>query len=236
MWQRGVHAKLRKTSGAKKQFRDQAEAYNTSNVARETPAAIIESPKRYVKGVSRQVPVTSEDATGPLPEIGDDNDIGLVISRPGFQPCLPFAHVVGCSEVCVSVTTPDLQPTELVDQKEVDHAGDRVGAIHRRRAILQDVDVINHWKRNQVNVHAAAESDAVQRTKGDTFAVNQYEGFFGQQAAQIELDRTITAIADVLVDGAACFLRQKSCQVHCVADAQFFDVCRTIGIHWVRPN
>ena len=189
-----------------------------------------------MKRVSRQVPVRTEKAASTLPEIGDDNDIGLVISRPGFDPCLPFAHDVGCSEICVPITAPDLQSTELVDQKEVDHAGDRVGAIHRRRAILQDVDVINHWKRNQVNVHAAAESDAVQRTKGDTFAVNQYEGFFGQQAAQIELDRTITAIADVLVDGAACFLRQESCQVRCVADAQFFDVCRTIGIHWVRPN
>src|SRR5205823_4509034 len=207
-----------------------------SNLAGKTPTAIIESPKWYLKRVSRQVPVRTEKAASTLPEIGDDNDIGLVISRPGFDPCLPFAHVVGCSEICVPITAPDLESTELVDQKEVGHAGDRVGAIHRRRAILQDVDVINHWKRNQVNVHAAAESDAVQRTKGDTFAVNQYEGFFGQQAAQIELDRTITAIADVLVDGAACFLRQKSCQVRCIADAQLFDVCWTIRIHRIRAD
>ena len=131
-------------------------------LAGNSPAAIIASSPGYLKRVAGNVPVTAEEAAGTLPEIGDDNDIGLVISGPGFQPCLPFAHVVGCSEVCVPVTPPDLQPTELVDQKEVDHAGDRVGAVHRRRAILQDVDVINHRKRNQVNVHTAAEPDGVQ--------------------------------------------------------------------------
>src|SRR6266566_2584287 len=132
-------------------------------MARESPAASIESSPGYVKApVSRQVSVTTKQAASTLPEIDNDNDIGLVISRPGFQPCLPFAHVVGCPEVCVPVTPPDLQPTELVDQKEVDHASDRVGAIHRRSTILQDVDVINHRKRKEVNVHTAAEPDGVQ--------------------------------------------------------------------------
>src|SRR5437762_7207554 len=159
MWQRGVHAKYRGPARAEEHFWDQAVELNT---ARLRPTATLESPKRYVKGVTGQVAVAAEKPTGTLPEIGDDNDIGLVISGPGFQPCLPFAHVVGCSKVCVPVTPSDLQPTELVDQKEVDHAGDRVGAIHRRRAILQNIDVINHWKRNQVNVHTSTEPDGVQ--------------------------------------------------------------------------
>ena len=71
-----------------------------------------------------------------------------------------------------------------------------------------------------------------QRTKGDAFSVNEHEGLFGQQAAHVELDMTITAIGDVQVDGAACLLWQKSCQVRCVADTQFFDVCRTIRLIW----
>src|SRR5439155_1491739 len=84
-----------------------------------------------------------------------------------------------------------------LDQKEVNHAGDGVGAVHRRGAVLQDVDVIDHGKRNQVNVHASAESDGVQRTKGDTFSVNEHQGFFGQQAAQVELDGAVPASATV---------------------------------------
>src|SRR5438046_4847138 len=111
-------------------------------------AAIIDPTPGYFKGVTGEFPVAAEKAAGALPEIGNDHNVGLIISRAGFQPRLPLAHIVRRSEVCVPVTAPYLQPTELVYQKEVDHAGDRVGAIHSRRAILQDVDVINHheWK------------------------------------------------------------------------------------------
>ena len=82
----------------------------------------------------------------------------------------------------------------------------------------------------------AAEPDRIQRTKSDTFSVNEHQGFFAQQAAQVELDSTVAAIANVQIRGAACFLWQESCQVCCIADAQFFDVCRTIRIHWVRAD
>ena len=231
-----VHAELRKTTGAEKHCRGQAEAYKTSNVARESPTPNIASSPGNLKGVSRDVPVATEDATGTFPEIGDDNDIGFVISRSSLKPCLPLAHLIGCSEVCVPVAAPDLQPTELVNQKEVDHAGDRVGPIHRRRAVLQDIEVINHWKRNQINVHASAESDGVQRTKGDTFSVNQHQGFFRQQAAHVELHSAVPAIGDVQVGGSPRLLRQKSCQVRCIADAQLFDVCRSIRIDRIRAD
>src|SRR5439155_2277507 len=105
---------------------------------------------------------------------------------------------------------------ELVDQKEVNHAGDGVGAVHRRGAVLQDVDVIDHGKRNQVNVHASAESDGVQRTKGDTFSVNEHQGFFGQQAAQVELDGAVPASATVQFLVPARRLGQKRCRFLCM--------------------
>src|SRR5207249_8531076 len=127
------------------------------DAAGEIPAAVIESPKRYLKRVTGDVPVAAEDAAGTLPEIGNHHNVGLVISRAGFQPCLPLAHIVGGSQVCVPVTPPNLQPTELVYQKEVDHAGDRVRAINSRGAIFQDVDVINHHEGKKVNVHTSAE-------------------------------------------------------------------------------
>src|SRR6266478_2843971 len=173
MRQRGVHAKLRKTSGAEKHFREQAEL---SNAARFTRVASIEPTPGSLKGVTGNVPVAAEDP-----------------------------------------------------------AGNRVGAIHSRRAILQYVDVIDHREGNEVNVHASAEPAGVQRTKGDTFSVNEHQGFFGQQAAQVELYSTVTTSA-VEVDGAASFLRQKRCQVGSVADAQFLDVCRTIGVHRIGTD
>src|SRR6266403_15502 len=112
MRQRGVHAKLRKTSGAEKHVREQAEL---SNAARFTRVASIEPTPGSLKGVTGNVPVAAEDAAGPLPGIGNDHNVGLVITAAGFQPCLPLAHVVGRSQICVPVTAPDLQTTEFVD-------------------------------------------------------------------------------------------------------------------------
>ena len=81
----------------------------TSNVAGKSPAAIVEPTPGYLKRVTGKVPVAAEEATGALPEIGNDHNVGLVISGAGFHPCLPLAHVVGRSQVCVPVTAPDLQ-------------------------------------------------------------------------------------------------------------------------------
>src|SRR4029077_15549903 len=102
----------------------------------------------------RQVPVATEDPASAFPEIRNDHNFSLVISCAGFDPCLPFTHVVRRAQVGVSVIARDLQPTKLVDQKEVNHAGDRVGAVYGGGAIFQDIDVIDHRKWNQVNVHA----------------------------------------------------------------------------------
>src|SRR5215470_18064365 len=104
--------------------------------------------------------VPAKKATSALPEIGNHYDISLVISSTGFQPCFPLAHVVGCSQVCVPIAAPDLQATEFVDQEEVDHASHCIRTIHSRGAILEDVDVIDHWEGNEVNVLAFAGAGA----------------------------------------------------------------------------
>src|SRR5206468_2945763 len=118
--------------------------------------ARIEPTPRYGKSVTGKIPVTAKDAAGTLPEIGNDHNVGLVITRAGFQPRLPFAHIIGRSQVRVPITAPDLQAAKLVYQKEVDHTCHRIGAIHSRRAILQDVDVIDHREGKEVNVRTLA--------------------------------------------------------------------------------
>src|SRR5262245_41654493 len=121
MWRRSVCTE--------KQARDQPDPDKPSNVAREIAAAIIKSAKANEIPIGRNVAVAAEKATGALPEIGNDHNIGLVISGAGFQPSLPLAHVIGCSEIGVAISTPDLQATEFVDQEEVDHASDRVRSV-----------------------------------------------------------------------------------------------------------
>src|SRR5438552_12899853 len=152
MWQRGVHAERRETALARtgvgeKQARDQAAA---CNAARFIPAARIKSAKRYKEPVGRNIAVTTENATGTLLEIGNHHNVGLVVSGAGFEPCLPLAHLIGGSQVCVPVGSPDFQTAEFVEQKKVDHTSDCAGAIHSRGAILEEVRVIDHPKRKQV--------------------------------------------------------------------------------------
>src|SRR5947207_2591653 len=102
MRQRSVHTDRRKTGRAEKQPGNQA---TVLHAAREIPAACIKSAKWNKETIGRNVPVTAENAAGALPEIGNHHNVGLVITGTGFQPCLPLAHVVGGSEVCVPISS-----------------------------------------------------------------------------------------------------------------------------------
>src|SRR5438128_9327394 len=124
MRQRCVHAKLRETPRPKKQPWDQPAIYDAARFFRATSVA---SAKGYVKRICRQIPVAAKETASALPEIRNHYNVSLVISGAGFDPCFPLAHVVGCPEVRIPVAAPDLQAAEVVDQKEVNHAGNRVG-------------------------------------------------------------------------------------------------------------
>src|SRR5262245_11370166 len=142
-----------------KYARDQAAA---SQAAGEISAARIKAPKRAEISIGRNIAVATENATEALPEIGNNHDISFVVSGAGLNPCFPLAHFIGRSHVCISVSAPNLQATEFVDEEEVDHAGDRVRSIHSRGAIFKDVHVIDHRERYQVDVRASAEAGNAQ--------------------------------------------------------------------------
>src|SRR5438034_9620625 len=154
MRQRGIHTEYWLPAGAEKEARQQAA---TLNATRKVAAACVEPSKRNKEAVGGNVPVTAENSAFALPEIGYHHDVCLVITGAGLEPCLPLAHFIGRSHVCISVSGPNLQATEFVDQEEVDHTSDGVGSIHSRGAIFKDVNVIDHRERYQVNVRASAE-------------------------------------------------------------------------------
>src|SRR5256714_5077288 len=226
---RDVRSRMRcRSVRAEKQTGNQTLAMHS---ARFVPTANIESSKWNKIAVTGNVAVTAEQATRALVEIGDHHDVGLVIARAGFQPRFPFTHIVGTAEVCIAVRATDFQATELVDQEEIDHTSDGICSVHRRSAILQDIDVIDHGEGNQLDVVATEYCSLC-----DALAVYQNQGLFWQNAAQVQLDGTVAAIGDVLVNGAARLLRDKRGQVGCVTDTQLLDVLRAIGVHRVRAG
>ena len=90
-------------------------------------------------------------------------------------------------------------------QKNVDHTCHRIAAINGRGAILQDVDVINHWERNEIDVHPGGAGPRRSRSStanyGSALSIDKNQRFFGQQTTQVWYDAAISAIGDVLVDG-----------------------------------
>src|SRR5206468_3711438 len=169
--------------------------------------------------------------------IGNDHDISLVIAGAGFDPCLPLAHLIGGSEVCVPVSPPNLESTEFVYQKEVDHTRYGVRAIHSRGAILEDVDVIDKGEGNQVNVVTAANPAAAQRLTGVPFAINQNQRLFGEYTAQVQFNGAgRLSVVEVLVGGTARLLWNDILQILGAPDTQSLDVLWPVGVHRVRAG
>src|SRR5919198_6638324 len=101
MRRRRVHSKLCWPRRSEEQPGNQPTACHTPG---EVAAACIEASKRQKEAIRRDVTITTENAIETLPEIGDHNDVCLVIARAGFDPCVPFAHLVGSSQVCVPIS------------------------------------------------------------------------------------------------------------------------------------
>ena len=102
MWRRRVRAE--------KQARNQAER---SDAAGEICTAEIKStPANCVRVTAKETVVVVDGGT--IVKIGNDHNIGLVISHAGFEPNLPLTRIVGGTHVCVPIAASDLKATELV--------------------------------------------------------------------------------------------------------------------------
>src|SRR5437870_8211303 len=117
MWRRRVRTE--------KQSRDQTQI---SDAAGKIPTAKINSTPSKRLRISGNVAVATEDSS-PIVGIGNDHYISLVISRAGNHPRLHLARIVGGAQIRVADTAADLETTEFVSQKDVDHTCDRIAAI-----------------------------------------------------------------------------------------------------------
>jgi hypothetical protein len=80
------------------------------------------------------------------------------------------------------------RPVELLARDDVDDARDRVRAVDRRRAILEDLDAVDHGERDRVEVGRRGDT-AGRRAVDPAHAVDQHEHALGAEVAQVGLDR-----------------------------------------------
>ena len=84
----------------------------------------------------------------------------------------------------------ELQPPEITARHEVGDAADRVGAVSRRRALLQYLQPADRDRRNSVHI----DETPADETRGDryvTAAVEQHERPRGAEAAQVDVGHVL---------------------------------------------
>ncbi len=95
---------------------------------------------------------------------------------------------------------------EVLLSDDVDNAGDGVGAVGRRCAVLQDLDAFDGGVGNGVQVDEVTRRVVGQRIVGHTHAVDEDQGRVRRQAAQRNAGGAgceVTASGPVVVHGAA---------------------------------
>src|SRR5205814_9818932 len=113
---------------------------------------------------------------------------GLVVTGTCEQVAGFFTSIIGETKVGVAVAGVNLQTTEAVDQEDVDHAGHSFGAVNRRGAVLQDVDVVDQTKREPVEINRRRSG------VGKSSTVLQNQGLFWIDTAQTDTGAAVTTV------------------------------------------
>src|SRR5438094_5942653 len=96
------------------------DSYIGINLARFIGATGIAPAKGYRLRVTGNIAVGAVNSL-PIVGIGNDKDVGLVISRTCYQPSLCLARIIGGTQIRIADTAADLETAEFVFQKNVDH-------------------------------------------------------------------------------------------------------------------
>ena len=159
-----------------------------------------------------------------------NHDVCLVVTGTCEQVACFFTAIVGETKVGVAVAGVNLQTTEAVDQEYVDHASHSFGAVNRRGAILQDVDVVDQTKREPVEINRRRARG------GESSTVLQNEGLFWIDTAQTDTGAAVATVGVVLSRVGSCRGRNSQHQVGRSAHTQSSDVVPAISIDRVRSD
>src|SRR5437660_10349470 len=117
-----------------------------------------------------------------------NHDVCLVVTGTCEQVARFFTAIIGETKVRVAIAGVNLQTAEATDQEHVDHASHSLGAVNRRRAILQDVDVVDQTKREPVEINRRRARG------GESSSVLQNEGFFWIDTTQADTGTAVTTV------------------------------------------
>ena len=109
-------------------------------------------------------------------------------------------EVVGLTEAVALVVHAEVGvgfcTVKALAQDHVDHAGDRVGTVDRRRAVLQHFDPLDRSGRDRVEIDRAAETCATDPAT----TVHQHESAVGAEVAQADTGFAVAAVVEGAVE------------------------------------
>ena len=108
----------------------------------------------------------------------------------------------------------------VVLQYDVDHAGDRVGAVGRRGTVLQHLDPLDLVQRDVVEVDAAGVA------LNETLAVHQHQRTFHAQVSQVDAGGAAAAVVRGVVETGRADLGQLGQHVFQRLRLRVRDLCR----------
>src|SRR5439155_2899782 len=195
----------------------------------EIAAAAVKAAKQVLVRVVRNVSIARINGRRVVnPRV--NHDVCLVVTGTCEQVARFFTAIVGETKVGVAVAGVNLQTTEAMDQEHVDHACHSFGAVNRRGAVLQDVDVIDQTKREPVEINRRRSG------VGKSSTVLQNQGFFWIDTAQTDTRAAITTVGVVLSRVRSGRRRNSQHQVGRSAYTQPSDVIAAISIDRVRAD
>ncbi len=118
----------------------------------------------------------------------------------------------------------DVDAIEFLLQDDIDHPGDGIRAVDRRGAAAEDLDAVDHDRRDVRQVGEVHRAAIGGRVVGDAPAVDQHQRVVGAEIAQVEgVGRRLPGVAVVLALGHAGVLGLRLQGLEDVAVATVLD-------------
>ena len=158
--------------------------------------------KHHERDASRAERQARDGYRRDRPVAGHDRIVLGVLDAERDVPAITTASITefgiaadAIAMVGFAVIGTQLGALEIPAGDDVDDAGDGIGAVDRRRAILQDFDPFDQGQRNRGKIHRAVQP------ADPALAVHQHQRAVGTEAAQVDQFAGVGAVVDVAVLG-----------------------------------
>ncbi len=172
--------------------------------------AEVKAAARLHVGVLRVGAIAEVDRVA-MEVVGDQHRVEAVLGEVAPAGDDVGADLVAVAPLGHAVARRHFGALEIAAQDDVDHAGDRVGAVDRRGAVGQHLDALDRAERDRVQVDEREVDVLREAVVGDAPAVDQHQRRVLAEVAQADAGGARReAVGELVVEREAALLRQRA--------------------------